>query len=125
MNNTVVNQYSSGTFVFAKSPAVPALVQNNIFDGPGTITNQSNAIFMTNFSGGEPGLADIENYDYHLLPGSPAIDGGSQPTSVNNFSLAPKYEYVHPACDEQRRPVGSIDIGAYEFGGAGPALQCR
>jgi len=125
VNNTVVNQYSDGTFVFAKSPAAPALLQNNILDGPGTITNQSNAIFMTNFTGGEPMLADIDNYDYHLLQGSPAIDAGSQPTSVNDFSLAPKYEYVHPACGEQRHPIANIDIGAYEFGGAGPMLQCR
>lgn len=126
VNNSIVNQLpAGGTFVYAKSPAVPPLLQNNIFYGPGTITNQTNAIFMTNFTGGDPLFADIDNYDYHLLPGSPAIDGGSQPTSVNDFSLAPKYEYVHPACGEQRHPIGAIDIGAYEFGGAGPMLQCR
>jgi hypothetical protein len=126
VNNSIVNQRpAGGTFVYARSPVVPPLLQNNIFYGPGTVTNQTNAIFMTNFTGGDPMFAGLDNYDYHLLQGSPAIDAGSQPTSVNGFSLAPKYEYVHPACGEQRHPIGNIDIGAYEFGGAGPMLQCR
>jgi uncharacterized repeat protein (TIGR01451 family) len=36
--------------------------------------------------------------------------------------LDPTFEYVHPACGEVRNLGGTIDIGAYEFGGAGASL---
>ena len=126
VNNSIVNQYpSGGIFVqVGSADATPALLQNNIFDGPGTITTQANAIFKTNFTG-DPMFVDVDNFDYHLTSGSPAINTGSQPTSANDFSLAPKDEYVHPACGQQRFPVGIIDIGAYEFGDGGAMLQCR
>jgi uncharacterized protein (TIGR03437 family) len=39
------------------------------------------------------------------------------------MSLAPLYQYVHPACAAQRTAVGRIDIGAYELDGAG-AVVC-
>jgi len=35
----------------------------------------------------------------------------------------PVFQYVHPACGEER-PTAH-DIGAYEFGAAGPVLTCR
>jgi hypothetical protein len=38
----------------------------------------------------------------------------------------PTSEYVHPACGEDRVTTGAaIDIGAYEFGGAGAGMVCR
>ena len=126
VNNTFVNQDTEGgTFVHVDPRAHVALLQNNIFVGKGTITNQTNAILKTNYSGSRPMLADIGSYNYHLLKSSPAIDAGSQPTSVNGFSLLPKGQYVPPACGQARHQVGKIDIGAYEFGGGGPTLPCR
>ena len=126
VNNTFVNQDNEGgTFVHVDSRANVALLKNNIFDGKGTITNQTNAILKTNYPGSHPMLADIDNYDYHLLQGSPAINAGSQPESINGFSLSPKDQYVHPACGQVRHLVGAIDIGAFEFGGGGPMLSCR
>jgi hypothetical protein len=131
VNNSFVNQYPSGTFVRVGLPPsivdqTPTLLQNNIFYGPGTVTNQINAILKTNFVG-DPHFVDLNNYDYHLSPYSPAINAGSQPGAANShgFVLIPKYEYVHPACGQRRHSVGIIDIGAYEFGDGGPMLQCR
>lgn len=126
VNNTFVNQHiEGGTFVHVDPRANVALLQNNIFDGKGKITNQTNAILKTNYSGSHPMLADIANYDYHLRQGSPAINAGSHPTSANDFSLSPKDQYVHPACGQVRHADGIIDIGAYEFGVGGPPLPCR
>jgi hypothetical protein len=102
------------------------LLQNNIFYGPGTVTNQTNAILKTNFVG-DPYFVDLDKYDYHLMPDSPAINTGSQPGAANSngFVLIPGYEYVHPACGQERDSVGIIDIGAYEFGDGGAMLPCR
>ncbi len=116
VNNTLVNDYTSGTFVYVASGAVPAVIKNNIFAGPGSLTNQATAVKANNFLG-DAKLADPTNYDYHLLTGSPAINAGADPGSGSGYSLLPVFQYVHPACAEGRTSVGTIDIGAYEFGG--------
>jgi len=132
VNNTFVNQYSSGTFVVAESPALPVLLENNIFYGPGTITNQSNADEVTNYSIlSDPSMfVDFSTYNYMLssTAGSPPIDSGTNPgSSSEGFSLLPVWEYVQETnaaggyveCEESRTTVNIIDIGAYEFGGGG------
>jgi hypothetical protein len=124
VNNSFVNQRDEGgTFVYV-SPVgpTPAQIENNIFFGPGTLT--SRAVLTANFAG-NPSFVSLDEFDYHLTPGSPAIDGGVVPETANGFSLRPVYEYVDPACGERRLPVGGLDIGAYEFGGAGKRLGCR
>ncbi len=106
--------------------AVPALLQNDIFyalSGSGTPTDQTTAVTKTNFSG-DPFFVSLHRYDYHLQMGSPAINDGSKPGVVNGIDLKPQFEYVQPACGEFRFTVGIIDIGAYEFGGGGPVLDC-
>ena len=126
VNNSFVNNKSSGTFVFlGTADTVPAVIKNNIFNGAGTLTNQSGAVLANNFSG-DPLFVNAANFDYHLQASSPAIDAGANPGSANGFSLTPIYEYVHPACGEGRNIAGAaIDIGAYEFGGAGAPLTCN
>ncbi len=125
VNNTFVNQYQAGgLFVRLGTAATPATIVNNIFQGPGTPTNQSGAFLRTNFTG-DAKLADVNGFDYRLLDGSPAINAGSEPGSANGYALRPFYEYVHPACGGARVQVGRMDVGAYEFGGAGDPLRCR
>jgi len=131
VNNTFVNQRpAGGTFVRVDSRALPPVIQNNIFAGPGTLTNRSDAVLTTNFVG-DPLLVDLNNFDYHLTAASPAINAGTQPGTANDVPLEPLYQYVQPACGEHRVPEGIIDIGAYEFrthgpfGGAGAPQICR
>jgi len=126
INNSIVNDLTSGTFVnIGTADTVPAVIKNNIFVGPGTLTNQTGATLANNFSG-NPLFVNQAGFDYHLTSGSPAIDAGTNPGSANGFSLTPVFEYVHPACGEGRVTTGAaIDIGAYEFGGAGTPLVCR
>jgi hypothetical protein len=118
VNNTLVNDYTKGTFVLVdNSVSVPAIIKNNIFQGPGSITSQSRALQANNFSGNAQ-LVSPSTYDYHLTLGSPAIDKGANPGTGAGVSLTPIFQYVHPACAEGRSTTGSaIDIGAYEFNG--------
>jgi len=125
VNNTIVNNQSTGMFVaVGAAGTVPVLIQNNILDGPGEITNQPQAVQKTNFTGSLL-FVDAAAFNYQLQSGSPAINAGSDPGSVNGVSLAPSHQYVQPACGQLRITAGAIDIGAYEYGGAGAALACR
>jgi hypothetical protein len=59
-------------------------------------------------------LVDRAAYDYHLIPGSLAIDAGVVPGSAYGVSLTPVYQYVHPMARESRPVVSLLDVGAYE-----------
>jgi hypothetical protein len=122
VNNSVVNDRpNGGTFVaIGQMVQSPATLVNNIFFGPGTITNQGNAVQANNYSGATPMFVDVANYDYHLKNGSPCVDMGKDPGMANGMSLTPTMEYVHPAGGEGRVTIGTIDIGAFELGGAVP-----
>ncbi len=126
INNSIVNDRTSGTFIsIGTADTVPVVIKNNIFVGPGTLTNQNGAILANNFSG-NPLFVNQTNFDYHLTAASPAINAGTNPGSANGFSLTPVFDYVHPACGETRSTVGSaIDIGAYEYGNTGTPLVCN
>lgn len=118
VNNTFVNDRASGTFVLVNgSVATPALIQNNIFAGPGTLTTQGNARLISNFTG-DPLFVNRAGFDYHLQQGSPCIDQGTAPGSASGYDLTPKYEYVHRTSSAPRPVVGSLDVGAYEYGSA-------
>ncbi|HEX7288445.1 MAG TPA: choice-of-anchor D domain-containing protein, partial [Candidatus Angelobacter sp.] len=116
INNTFANDAGSGTFISPAAPAAPVVIKNNIFFGPGTITNQGTAIKANNFSG-NAGFVNAAGFDYHLTAGSPAIGAGVDPGVDGTFALSPVFQYVHPACAEGRVTSGVIDVGAYEFGG--------
>lgn len=114
VNNTVVNDYGSGTFVFVQSGTTTARLINNLFVGPGNVLdgpgNQINNLATSNAN-----LVDVGNYDYRLTESSPAIDAGIAPGAANDYDLTPTFQYVHPSQSEIRSAVGPIDIGAYEY----------
>ncbi len=120
VNNTLLNDAGGGTFVVVGSTVTtPAVLVNNVFTGPGTVTTQAAAMQATNFTDamGSPMFVDAATYDVHLQAGSPCIDKGSDPGMGAGQPLAPGFEYVHPLGGEPRMVVGAaIDIGAYEFG---------
>ena len=123
VNNTFVNDRPNGGTFVSIGDAVdsPAQLQNNIFSGPGTLTNQASAKLSTNFSGADPLLSAPNAYDYTLLPGSPCIDVGSDAGSLGPLSLTPAWQYQHPTMARMRVGVGVIDTGAYEFGAGNEA----
>jgi hypothetical protein len=116
VNNTVVNDLMSGTFVNNAS-TTPAILTNNIFYGGGTLSSNAADVLTTNYSGASPMFADESTLDVHLLAGSPCIDSGTDPGKAGSMSLEPVFEYVQPVSEEARTVVGkAIDVGAYEFG---------
>jgi MYXO-CTERM domain-containing protein len=121
INNTVVNQKGSGTFLNVNSSVTQAvLAQNNIFAGPGTVCSQATAVLDHNYSGASPGFVDAPGLDFHLTSTSPCIDQGTDTPGMGGASLAPTREYVAVASTQPRAVVGTLDEGAYEYGVAAP-----
>jgi MYXO-CTERM domain-containing protein len=115
VNNTVINDLGSGTFV-VDAATTPAVITNNILYNGGAVTSQAGATQTTNFTG-NPMFVDVASYDVSLLAGSPCINAGTDPGTGSGQSLTPVFEYVQPLSEVPRTIVGSaIDIGAYEYG---------
>lgn len=118
VNNTVINDKHSGTFVQIGSTVTsPAMLSNNIFWGGGKVTNRpSKATLDHNYTGSDPLFVDRTQYDYRLVPAATQIiDAGIDPGSVAGQTLRPTQVYVHPASAAPRPVMGRIDIGAYEW----------
>jgi hypothetical protein len=117
VNNTFLNDYGSGgTFVMIGGGVTKAaLLQNNIFGGVGTATNQGNAIDKTNYRSASPGFVNRAAYDLHPTANAQVINAGSAPgSSAAGVALAPAAQYKHVAQGETRPASGQLDIGAYE-----------
>ncbi len=122
VNNTIVNSKSKGTFINNQNNSIPAIVQNNIFAGPGTLVNGP-ASMTSNWSTTilNAGFVNPMTYDYHLTSASTgAIDKSTTPspdTGIGGFSLIPVSLYMHPLLSQDRYAVnGIMDIGAFEYG---------
>ena len=122
INNTFLNDYSSGgTFVMIGSGVtVPALLQNNVFAGIGTLTNQVSAVQRTNYRSVAPAFVNRAAYDLRPAPGAPFINTGS-PHAIagSSMPIVATMHYKHVAQSEARPNDGLTDIGAYE---AAPAV---
>jgi len=118
VNNTFLNDAGSGTFVMIGSGvSTPALIQNNVFAGAGSVTSQGNATLRTNYNAAAPAFVNRATYDLHPAAGSPMINAASAPgTAPTGFVLAPIAQYQHVASGEARANVN--DIGAYASNGA-------
>ncbi|MBN1770267.1 MAG: right-handed parallel beta-helix repeat-containing protein [Deltaproteobacteria bacterium] len=113
-HNTFVNDRGSGTFI-RNASSFAAVVVNNLFVGGGTVLDGPGDV-SDNLVTDDAGLVDRAGFDYRLAAGSPAIDIGVAPGSAGDFSLTPDFHYVHPLGSEPRVAVGTLDMGAYEFG---------
>jgi len=117
VNNTFLNDNSSsGTFVFIGSGvSTPALLQNNIFGGTGTLSTQASAVQKTNFRSVSPGFVSRSTWDLRPLANTLVTNAGSTPgTSSSGVSLKPIAQYKHTASGVTRPVLGNLDIGAYE-----------
>jgi hypothetical protein len=114
VNNTFINEASKGTFIsVGAGVTTPILAQNNVFAGVGTVTTQSNATVRTNYQGTAPGFVDRASYNLVPLAASLLRNAGSVPGTGAGLSLAPAFEYRHPASGVIRAVSGQLDIGAY------------
>jgi hypothetical protein len=113
VNNTVVSNFGRGLFLNVSGSPVVSII-NNVFAGAGVILPKvGNATH--NLISPDPLFKNPASFDYELKNGSPAIDAGAWPGTVNDFDLVPRSEYVHPASRKPRTQVGPIDVGAYEY----------
>ena len=113
VNNTIVNDLGHGTFVTVAGSPTDVRLINNIFAGGGTVLSGVGTL-TTNLVSNNPGFVDAADYNYHLASGSPAINAGTAPGTVNGVKLVPVYEYANLS-GIARPKHGVIDIGAYEY----------
>ena len=119
VNNTFLNDYGDGTFVFVSGKVpTPALIQNNIFSGIGTLTTQASAIQKSNYRSVAPGFVDRANWDLHPTASALVINAATDPgKSASGVSLLPVAQYKATAYGEARPVANQLDIGAYEATG--------
>lgn len=116
VNNTVVNDRGSGTFLDVRGGTTVKVI-NNIFAGSGTpvsgvsVDLSGNGNLVSNSAG----LANMAGFDYRLTSSSPARDKGIAPGTGAGFNLIPVYQYLHPTNRQPRPQSGATDIGAYEY----------
>lgn len=120
-HNTFINHRpNGGTFVVVNASfGGEVRLVNNVFAGPGTITNFDAAAQSGSCSEGAQ-FVDEAGFDFHLVPGSACVDQGVDAGVGDGVSLAPTRQYVHPAASERRVAVGAPDPGAFEVGGGVP-----
>ncbi len=119
VNNTVVNDRSTGTFVSVQAGTALYKAYNNIFAGPGTILNgaptvldSTNNLYCTVANAG---FVNAPGYDYNLMGSSAAVEASAPAGSAGAFSLTPLLEYVHPSYNQGKIITGTLDIGAHEY----------
>ena len=119
VNNTVVNDFAGGTFLFISGKvSTPALIQNNIFVGNGTLGTQSTAVLKNNYRAFAPDIADRSTAGLRRFASALVIDAGTDPgESAAGVALAPTGQYKDVASGEARPVAGALDLGAYEVPG--------
>ncbi len=116
VNNTFVNDRSSGTFVQSGEAMDAARIVNNLFVGPGRVLRGQGEL-RSNLQTDAPGFLDRARFDYRLAAGSPALEAGVAPGDWDGMDLLPATQYRHERRASGRSVEGRIDIGAYERGG--------
>ena len=122
INNTIVNNRSSGSFFNFKDGTTIFKAYNNIMAGKGnfilgtpptmvdTISNLI-AVDTAMFAFSNP-----TNYDYQLTNQSTlCFNKGTDAGIANNYTLNPFFEYLHPNISTNRCTDDFLDVGAYEF----------
>lgn len=122
VNNTIVNNYSGGSFFQFNAQTAVFKAYNNILAGQGSFvsgawpTQVDTAGNLRSTDISTLAFADTPAYDYHLtVVSTAAINAGTNPGSANNVSLSPVFEYLHPSDATPRCNSGLLDIGAFEY----------
>lgn len=116
INNTIVNEKSTGTFINVRA-GTTAKVYNNIFYGSGTLMSGGVFTTATNIQTSSAGFLSPASGDYHLTANTPSTilgAGTAAGTSVTGYLLTPAYQYVYDEQYVPRSVLGSLDLGAFE-----------
>lgn len=122
INNTLVNHRNGGSFFAFESGTTLYKGYNNIIAGSGSYvsgnfpTNVDTSSNLISTDIGTFGFVNDAQYDDHISINSISVlNSGTNPGSINGFSLSPTMEYRHSNDATTRCTNGVIDIGAYEF----------
>ncbi len=113
VNNTLINDYMGSAQWFRLGAGFTVNSINNLFVGTADIpagVMQRGSVMTTT------GFVDRAMFDFRLVAGSAAIDQGVDPGMDGMMALSPTLSYQHPMSTVARQSVGTIDVGAYEFG---------
>lgn len=115
INNTFVNDASGGTYVNSRT-LTPVVLENNLMVGrgklsEGAVKERNNLLLKTER------FANRASYDFRLVKGASAINAGVEPGQGSGYDLLPRRQYSHPLSSVLRKPVGKVDVGAYEYSG--------
>ena len=122
-NNTFVNKKTTGNFIQLASGTDTLFLKNNIMVGAktsgllsGTSMHLDSSHNLIQNAVAGAGFADAVHYNYHLQPGSPAIDQGLVIYQLAGaYSLEATLQYADTAQYSVRPQAGLPDIGAYEY----------
>ncbi len=122
VNNTIVNDHTSGGTFLSVNPLTTLRVTNNIFYGPGTTWSGGTVTASHNYIeplyNNSPGFLSPSTYDFHLGAASPAtvVDAGVAPgVSAAGYDLTPTGQYVYDAQGMPRPVAGPLDLGSFEY----------
>jgi hypothetical protein len=120
VNNTVVNDFAGGLFLFVSGRVTtPALVQNNIFVGSGTLVSQASAVLKNNYRAFSTDVVDRSTGSLRQFASALVTGAGADPgKSAAGVPLVPTGQYKDVASGEERRVAGALDLGAYAIPGA-------
>jgi hypothetical protein len=125
VNNTVINDFNGGTFLFVSGKvSTPALIQNNLFVGNGTLTGQASAVLKNNYRTFEPSLVDRATGRWEGFASALVNGAGTAPgKSPEGVALAPTGQYKGVAAGEDRPAAGALDVGAQALRGGAAAAK--
>lgn len=122
IHNTFVDQrHFNGVFLNVENGIAKLTVRNSLFAGGPALWLAGNPQLLDTagnvFCPDETlaGFSGLEQYDYHLLSSSPALNAGSDPGMAGTIDLQPFFEYLHPLQTVPRPLAGIPDAGAYEY----------
>ncbi|MCC7302916.1 MAG: right-handed parallel beta-helix repeat-containing protein [Bacteroidia bacterium] len=122
VNNTLVNERPTGSFLQFNSGTAFFKGYNNIFSGIGNYVSGSFPVSIDTLDNWRvtsltaPLFQNYSVYDYHILnPSSAAIFNGTLAGTAYSLSLDPTFEYAFPGSILPRCLVSDPTLGAFEY----------
>ncbi len=116
INNTLVNDHSTGAFVAVYGTTTRAFAANNIFGGVGQVFNSPLFTSLNNHIAAQPAFLSRATMAYRAAPGAPFVNAGHHPgVDSRGQSLWPLRQYRDRANSQGRSLDTALDIGAMEW----------